>query len=411
MLIVAGTAVAVGVGLQNPGFDSGLSGWTIKVDRPAGNGVPGDGQGKPNRQVVYGPGGSHGAVVPCAPSDRYGICLITGVDTFTTTSGTTKTVAPRSPNNMVRLGGPYLNPFQKQIPYHRFMAEQTFTVDPAMPDLKIRNKLFTYDSAPQFQGRRGGRDRLENVPGATTSKPAATAAAAQIRILVVQPPVSMFVVQSRPSAGLDDARVMGGAGDPPDVTNRAGRGEQAHGAAVERRRHADRAAEGLGRPAERDVVRADGHGTSRARRCRRDGARARIRPRRSPRRRASRGTRRAAAPSRRAAAAAGPGRRARRPRPRSAMPDVTQTCSSPGAQTTSCARNGGWIVRTSRGLRAAETSRTATCVAFVPSATQRRRPSALNERWRAGPGTVPGRRPGAGRDRSPRPRPRFDSLT
>ena len=160
-LVVAGTAVAVGVGLQNPGFDSGLGQWTLKVDRPAGNGVPGDDQGKPNRQVVYGPGGSASTVVPCAPGDRYGICLITGDDTFTTTSGTTKTVSPRSPSNMLRLGGPYLNPFQKQHANHRFLAEQTFVVDGTMPDLKIRNKIFTYDSAPHLDGRPGGRDHLE----------------------------------------------------------------------------------------------------------------------------------------------------------------------------------------------------------------------------------------------------------
>ena len=80
-------------------------------------------------------------------------------------------------------------------------------------------------------------------------------------------------------------------------------------------------------------------------------------------------------------------RRARRRRSRSARPTSPRRARRPGAQTTSCARNGGWIVRTSRGLRAVETSRTATWVAFVPSATHRRRPSALSERWRAGPGT------------------------
>lgn len=160
-LVVAGTAIALGIGLQNPGFDSGLAPWTRVIDRPAGNGVPGDGQGKPNRQVVYGPGGSEGTVVPCRPNDRYGVCLITGNDTFTTTSGVTKTVVPRTPTRMLRLGGPYLNPYQKQTVNHRFMAEQTFQVDPAMPDLKIRNKLFTYDSNPHYQGRDGGRDRLE----------------------------------------------------------------------------------------------------------------------------------------------------------------------------------------------------------------------------------------------------------
>lgn len=161
-LLAAGTAVAVGLGLQNPGFDQGgLSGWTVKVDRQAGNGVAGDNQGKPNREVVYGPGGTKGNVVPCEAGDRYGVCLINGTDTFTTTSGTTKTVEPRTPSNMVRIGGPYLNPFQVQKDNHRYTVEQTFTVDSATPTLKVRHKMFTYDSAYYFQGRRGGRDRVE----------------------------------------------------------------------------------------------------------------------------------------------------------------------------------------------------------------------------------------------------------
>lgn len=162
MLIVAGVAVAVGVGLQNPGFDAGLTGWSIAVDRPAGNGLPGDGQGKPNRQVVYGPGGSKDRVVPCEPRDRYGICLISRVDTFTTGTGITKTVEPRTGTHMLRLGGPYRNPFQNQHADHRFLAAQTFIVDPSMPDLKIRNKIFTYDTHPRHEtARPGGRDRLE----------------------------------------------------------------------------------------------------------------------------------------------------------------------------------------------------------------------------------------------------------
>jgi hypothetical protein len=58
-----------------------------------------------------------------------------------------------------------------------------------------------------------------------------------------------------------------------------------------------------------------------------------------------------------------------------------------GAKTTSCARNGGAIVRTRRGRRGSEESRIATRSAFVPSAVQIVLPSGLIEMWRAGPGT------------------------
>lgn len=159
-LVVAGTAVAVGVGFQNPSFESGFDGWVVRVDRPAGNGVPGDHQGKPNREVVYGSGGSLGPAVPCEPGDRYGICIVSGADSFTTDGlGRQVTVEPRFGSRMVRLGGPFTNPYQRQTESHRLMVEQTFTVDSQHPLLRLRYKLYTYD-ALHVDDRFGGYDRF-----------------------------------------------------------------------------------------------------------------------------------------------------------------------------------------------------------------------------------------------------------
>lgn len=159
-LIGAGTALAVGIGLQNPGFENGFGSWVVKVDRPAGNGIPGDNSGKPNRQVVYGPGGSKSTVVPCQPGDRYGICVVTGDDVFTLDgTGQTKTVSPRYGSKMVRLGGPFTNPYQRQHGNHSFTIEQSFIVDQAAPIVRLRHKLYSYDNF-RTAGRHHRFDRL-----------------------------------------------------------------------------------------------------------------------------------------------------------------------------------------------------------------------------------------------------------
>ncbi len=169
MLVVAGIAVAVGRALQNPGFESGFGSWVVKVDHRVGNGIPGDGLGNPNREVVYGPGGTVATAVPCDPDDRYGICVVTGDDTWVTDgTGQTKTVSPRYGTRMLRLAGPYTNPYQRQQQNHRFMVQQRFTVDEATPTVRLRYKLYTYDPLnwryrPGDRRRRGGRDRLELV--------------------------------------------------------------------------------------------------------------------------------------------------------------------------------------------------------------------------------------------------------
>ena len=131
-LVVAGSAFALALGLQDPGFENGFGSWLAKVDRPVGNGIPGDNSGKPNRQVVYGPGGSASAVVPCVPGDRYGICIVTGTDSWVTDgTGEAKSVTPRYGNKMLRINGPFTNPYQRQQQNHRMSVEQAFTVDAA----------------------------------------------------------------------------------------------------------------------------------------------------------------------------------------------------------------------------------------------------------------------------------------
>ena len=221
----------------------------------------------------------------------------------------------------------------------------------------------------------------------------------------------MVVSGSRPSAGLDDARVMGRAGDAPDVTNRAGRGEQAHGAAVERRRHADRAARSSP-PARRTrcctsrrapsrlaahdaaVEAVHAHGSVLAARDVRAGAEERDVLRRGARGQPQQW---------------GSGRRARRPLARSAHPTSPRHARRPAPRPRRARGTAAGSSARAVGFVAAETSRTATCVAFVPSATHRRRPSALNERWRAGPGTCA--RPTTRRpDEIDRPRPRRAST-
>ena len=68
-------------------------------------------------------------------------------------------------------------------------------------------------------------------------------------------------------------------------------------------------------------------------------------------------------------------------------PDVTHTCLPRGAKTTSCARNGGTIVRSSLGRRASRRSSSARRADFDPSDVQSAVPSGLTETCRAGPGT------------------------
>ena len=225
----------------------------------------------------------------------------------------------------------------------------------------------------------------------------------------------MVVADARPSAGLDDARVVGRAGDAPDVPHRPGRREQAHGAAVERRRHARPASRSSPRCAERDVVRADGHRHVSPHDAAVEAVHAApTRPCRSPRRRGSRGTRRAAAPSRRAARSSGArARRARRPRPLGARarrhPDVLAP------------RRPGHVVREERRLDRPDEPWAPRGLRDVENGDVRRpscraRPRGAG-RPRSARGVVPGRehapvrRSDAGRDRPPRRRPRFDSLT
>ena len=136
-LLLAGVALAAVLGLQNPSFENGLDHWEVKT-------VDGDN----NRAVVYGPGGSKGTTVPgCDAPDAYGIC-VTGQDQFEVSdeNGTrTVTVNPLDGSKMLRLAGPFHNDDENQADEHIFVAEQTFTVDPANPVLKLNYNLFTFD--------------------------------------------------------------------------------------------------------------------------------------------------------------------------------------------------------------------------------------------------------------------------
>lgn len=137
LLTFAGIALAA-LGLQNPSFENDLDGWTVKTER--GNAS--------NRTVVYGEGGKKGAPVPC--SDRpYSICVV-GTDTFeyvntgNYTDVRTATVEPVDGEKMLRLGGPYKNGNLSQL-QDRFVAEQSFMVDPENPVLQMNYNIFTYD--------------------------------------------------------------------------------------------------------------------------------------------------------------------------------------------------------------------------------------------------------------------------
>lgn len=139
-LALAGAALAVvPLGLQNPGFEQDLDFWSAKTVRE-------DVYGN-NRTVVYDP-------APCRVPD--GVCVLRR-DTFSVReevynphSGKTRTrvrkvkVKPKSGHQMVRLGGPFTDPGQRQA-IERYEVSQTFRVDPARPVLRLAFNVFTFD--------------------------------------------------------------------------------------------------------------------------------------------------------------------------------------------------------------------------------------------------------------------------
>ena len=126
LLVIAGVAYAA-VGLTNPSFEEGLSGWNAETVRegvyepaPAGNcqGIDGDA--------------------------KRAICVIEGADTFTPQGGSPITVTPLDGNKMVRLGGPFLSSDVPQF-RDRYRLRQTFTVDPNKPVVQLNYNVFLFD--------------------------------------------------------------------------------------------------------------------------------------------------------------------------------------------------------------------------------------------------------------------------
>lgn len=135
-LVVAAVAVAVGIGVQNRGFEQGLDHWTAKTLDS-------------NRDVVYGPGGGLGEEVPgCEAPDAYGICVVDGPDEFEVSDGggaRTVTVSPLEGDKMLRLAGPFHDSSERQAEEHIFQVSQEFIVDPGEPVVTLNYDLFTFD--------------------------------------------------------------------------------------------------------------------------------------------------------------------------------------------------------------------------------------------------------------------------
>jgi hypothetical protein len=136
ILLLAATALAVGIGLQNRSFEQGLDHWTAKTLNS-------------NRDVVYGPGGGKGSAVPgCDAPDAYGICVIEGSDEFTVSdSGGTRnlTVSPLDGDKMLRLAGPFHDASEDQAREHVFQVTQEFVVSSSEPVVTVNYNMFTFD--------------------------------------------------------------------------------------------------------------------------------------------------------------------------------------------------------------------------------------------------------------------------
>src|SRR6202008_910411 len=115
LLVNAGAAHAAG--LQNPGFESGLDGWTAEID-PEG----------PDGTVT---------VQDCEEHDhdpQRAICTLTSDAWTTALDG----------SEMVRLGGPF--PSEDDLQFEdRYSLRQTLPVDAADPVLQLAYNAFSYD--------------------------------------------------------------------------------------------------------------------------------------------------------------------------------------------------------------------------------------------------------------------------
>jgi hypothetical protein len=129
LLVLAGAAFAA-VGLQNPSFEDGLTGWSASTIREDVYSTPPTPQPATDCQGIDG-------------DAQRAICVV-GDDTFTPDGGSPVTVHPLDGSKMVRLGGPFTSNHQHQF-QDRYRLKQTFTVDPANPVLKLNYNVFLFD--------------------------------------------------------------------------------------------------------------------------------------------------------------------------------------------------------------------------------------------------------------------------
>jgi hypothetical protein len=124
----------VPTGLQNPSFEQALDGatnWQTAVYDPNGD-------------VVRSGSGSCPALSDSEAPRR--ICRV-GTDTFTVNDNDGSrevTVTPLDGGSMLRLGGPFHNSGEAQL-RDRYVAKQTFVVDPSSPVLHLNYNMATFD--------------------------------------------------------------------------------------------------------------------------------------------------------------------------------------------------------------------------------------------------------------------------
>jgi len=125
------------LGLRNPSFEQPLDAdtdWAATVYDPT------------NNVVRSGADACAGGLTDDEARRR--ICRV-GSDTFTitdpvTTTTTDVTVSPLDGGSMLRLGGPFNNAGQAQE-RDRYVAQQSFVVDPAKPVLELNYNMLTFD--------------------------------------------------------------------------------------------------------------------------------------------------------------------------------------------------------------------------------------------------------------------------
>jgi uncharacterized repeat protein (TIGR01451 family) len=146
LLVFSAVGIASFSGLLNPSFEQGsgssLDGWTVKAYDYDEDG--GDSSGV--REQVYGPGQNP---VPCVQGDPYGVCVVSGSDTFAYRDDIDDperqmTVPVLDGAKMVRLGGPFKGPWIRQA-QDGLAIQQSFVVNEADPVISLNYNFFSYD--------------------------------------------------------------------------------------------------------------------------------------------------------------------------------------------------------------------------------------------------------------------------